>query len=151
MSTTIRRWCERRLRQIFAVLSPAWQDRARRIRIRVQRRTGRRRLARPVTIPGSGPVVLLNAIGVDWAETIEEVDRRSGLTERVVVVTDQPVMHLARELPIVVEYVPVHDGTVGSDALGAARLAEILRVYAVERIVDNFREPPGGSATVTQC
>ncbi len=44
-------------------------------------------------------------------------------------VTDQPVMHLARELTTMVEYVPTCAESVDSD-FASARLAELRRLYA---------------------
>ena len=112
---------------------------------------GHRRTARPIVIPGTGSVVLLNALGLDWAVTVEAIGRRAGRTERLVVVTDQPVMHLARELPIVVEFLPMTDLPHGDDPRVAARLAEITRVYAVERIERATGDPDDGSDTMPRC
>jgi hypothetical protein len=122
-----------------------WQDRIRLVRIRIQRRFGLR-TTRPVVIPGEGPVVLLNAIGSTWEATVAAVDRRTLRAERLVVVTDQPVMHLARALPIVVEYVPA--GSLCEPAQVASRLAEIVRVYAVERVDAISGLPADSSDTV---
>lgn len=67
---------------------------------------------------------------MEWPVTASEIERRAGRPERLVVVTDQPAMHLARELSTMVEYVP--SDSIGIDpAFADKRLAELRRLYAV--------------------
>lgn len=79
--------------------------------------------------PGEGPVIALDARGVPWSDVTAELRGRSSDAERVIVVTDQPVMHVARNASAIVEFVP--PGTDASFAI--ARFVEIARVYGVER------------------
>jgi hypothetical protein len=81
-------------------------------------------------LSGSGPVVLLDARGMEWSVTVSELERRGGRPERLVVVTDQPVMHLARELPTMVEYLPSDTDRI-EPGFADKRLAELRRLYAV--------------------
>lgn len=84
-------------------------------------------------------MTLLDARGVEWCRAAAAVADRAGRVERLVVVTDQPVMHEARSLPGIVEYVPA-DAGVASPGFSAARLDEIRQVYAVT--VDDRIDPP---------
>jgi predicted O-methyltransferase YrrM len=62
-----------------------------------------------------------------WSDVIECVESRS-TSERLVIITDQPMMHLARELPCVVEYVPASMDETES----ASRLDELRKLYGVD-------------------
>lgn len=120
-------------KQVFDRLPRSWKARLQVLRTRFAVWVGpfRRRPRSPIHIPGRGPVVLLYALGTEWPLVEAEVERRREAPERLVVVTDQPVMHVARRLPIVVEMVPAVSGF--GAALLERRLEEIVRVYAVER------------------
>lgn len=83
----------------------------------------------PVRPPGEGPIVGLDARARAWPDVAKVLAARSGRSERLVVVTDQPVMHLARSVRGVIEFVPHND----DPGFGRDRLAEIGRVYDVER------------------
>ena len=68
-----------------------------------------------------------------WSNTLAELERRSDRVERLVVVTDQPVMHLARELPVMVEYVPPDTDGTNPDFM-TRRLDELRRLYVATTV-----------------
>lgn len=81
-------------------------------------------------------MVLLDVRCVDWDQGRSLIEDRSAYNERLVVVTDQPVIHLARDLRVVLEFVP--SATHEDDRRFAeARLAEICRVYKVDYVLDD--------------
>jgi hypothetical protein len=116
------------------VLPAPVQERVRVVRIAVLGRWRRRRPTGSVVVPGSGPVVVLTGLGVPWDRMSEIIEERHTHDERLVVVTDQPVMQIARDAAAIVEYVPRRPGDPRVHDLVEARLAEIRRVYAASRI-----------------
>ncbi|HEY5663139.1 MAG TPA: hypothetical protein VIS05_03795 [Ilumatobacter sp.] len=90
----------------------------------------------PVRPAGDGPIVGIDARGHDWPDVLAALAGRRERPERLVVVTDRPVMHLARAVDWVVEFLPPSP----IDGLATARLAEIDRVYDIERW-DPFPDP----------
>lgn len=61
---------------------------------------------------------------MSW-EDVEQTVRQRPESDRSVIVTDRPEMHLARELPCAVEYVPADL----DETQAAARLAELRKLY----------------------
>lgn len=85
--------------------------------------------ATPLRPPGPGPVVVLDARGREWSEVETALENRRAMVERLIVLTDQPVMHVARTTRGIIEYLP----TCGDPDFAAKRFAEIARVYGVDR------------------
>jgi hypothetical protein len=88
-----------------------------------------RALHRTVMVPGTGPVVVVDLVGRSWDDLERTVAERSGRSERLVVLTDRPEMHRARGVGCIVEYVPG-----SSPERVVARLAELVRLYAADRV-----------------
>jgi hypothetical protein len=76
---------------------------------------------------------MLDAIGADWALVESTLSARAELSERLIVVTDQPMMHLAHRIRRTIEFVSTSGPP--DAAYIRRRLDEIERVYAVEQVI----------------
>jgi hypothetical protein len=99
---------------------------------------------RTVALDGHGPIVMVDARGVDLDEIVERILSESHSYRLVVLVSD-PIVHRTRDLPALVEYVPSFRGF-PTDLL-SQRIAEIKRVYAVENVITWNVTTPFGDAT----
>lgn len=92
---------------------------------------GRRSNCRPsAVIPlGHGEVLVIDAVGVEWAEV--EARLAGEVSESIVVVTDVPVMHDVRERPQMFEFLPTINMP---SAFRQQRFEEIVRVYGAVRM-----------------
>lgn len=91
-----------------------------------------------VTLPGSGDVVLVDAIGSTCADIVRAASR---FTPQTIVVTDDPAVGVLRDAGILYEYVPraTPDGRHGDTSL-AERIGWLDDVYGLDRVVtlDDF-------------
>ncbi len=86
-----------------------------------------------VTLPGSGDVVLVDAVGSTCADIVRAAAQ---FTPQTIVVTDDPAVGVLRDAGILYEYVPraTPDGRHG-DASLAERIAWLDDVYGLDRVV----------------
>jgi hypothetical protein len=99
-----------------------------------------------ISLPGSGPVVMLDARGLRGDDVLASIEAETaGEALRVVLLIDDPQVHLYRSAPVsAIEYFPASSVSFSRHAVDD-RLTVLQRTYRVERVVPAV--PP--KATVT--
>lgn len=93
--------------------------------------------ARPIELPGAGPVVLVDARGAGDDAAVAAMLARADVDGpvRIVLLVDDPRVHLYRAAPVAaVEYIPSLGAAFDERAL-AERLAVVHRTYGVDRVI----------------
>ena len=126
--------------RVLDSLPDPWARAIRRALSVVRSRTGQsiHRDQRPIDLPGAGPVVLVDARGLDAGRTLSALDNDRFAAHRVVLMTDDPRVHEYRSGPFAaVEYLPASPPTDGVQDVGFARrrIDELRRVYRVESVL----------------